>query len=148
MLTTATVSARRSISVHQSNLKPNNRWRVIKRLLVSHHDHLKTLDHVLFVFFLMLVCWDTRNLCITFHRLLGLKFDRWTEMLRLADTVAVVSITFAYSFLLHVHLHLWANAHNRGLTRNEKIRVYGSYLPTVFLGLAIPRIWSGAYAPM
>ena len=60
----------------------------------------------------------------------------------------LVSITFAYSFLLHVHLHLWANAHNRGLTRNEKIRVYLSYLPTIFLGIAIPIIWRGNYAPM
>jgi hypothetical protein len=39
------------------------------------------------------------------------------RLLRLADTVAVVSITFAYSFLLHVHLHLWANAHGRRSTR-------------------------------
>ena len=57
--------------------------------------------------------WHTSNLVITLHSLFGLGYDHWTTVLRIADTVSVVSITFAYSFLLHVHLHLWANAHAR-----------------------------------
>src|SRR5207237_7357576 len=61
---------------------------------------------------------------------------------------AVTSITFAYSFLLHVHLHLWANARNRPLTRFERGRIYLSYAPTLFLVIAVPRLWTGAYAPM
>lgn len=121
-------------------------WMAIQ--LVSHRDRLTSLERVLFALALTMGGWHTSNLFITLHRLFGFKFDRWTDLLRLADTVAVVSITFAYSFLLHVHLHLWARAQNRELTRNEKVRVYLSYLPTLFLGLAIPRIWTGAYAPM
>jgi signal transduction histidine kinase len=69
-------------------------------------------------------------------------------MLRVADTVAVVSITFAYSFLLHVHLHLWANAHGRTLNRSEHVRVYLSYVPTVFLIVTLPKLWTGDYEPM
>src|SRR6185369_6540793 len=54
----------------------------------------------------------------------------------------------AYSFLLHVHLHLWANSHNRPLTRSEQLRVYLSYVPTVFLLVAVPKLWTGEYEPM
>ncbi|HEY6119470.1 MAG TPA: ATP-binding protein [Pyrinomonadaceae bacterium] len=121
-------------------------WMAVQ--LVSHRDRLTALERILFALALTMGGWHTSNLFITLHRLFGFKFDRGTDLLRLADTVAVISITFAYSFLLHVHLHLWANAHNRGLTRSEKIRVYLSYLPTIFLALAIPRLWTGAYAPM
>ncbi len=121
-------------------------WMAIQ--LVSHRDRLTPLERVLFALALTMGGWHTSNLFITLHRLFGFKFDKWTELLRLADTVAVISITFAYSFLLHVHLHLWANAHDRQLTRNEKIRVYLSYVPTLFLGLAIPKIWIAGYAPM
>jgi signal transduction histidine kinase len=121
-------------------------WMAIQ--LVSHRDRLTSLERVLFSLALTMGGWHTSNLFITLHRLFGFKQDKWTDLLRLADTVAVVSITFAYSFLLHVHLHLWASAHDRPLTRNEKIRVYLSYIPTLFLGLAIPRIWMGSYAPM
>ena len=60
----------------------------------------------------------------------------------------MVSITFAYSVLLHVHLHLWDNAHMRPLTKGEKLRVYLCYLPTIFLTLAVPKLWMGEYAPM
>ena len=69
-------------------------------------------------------------------------------LLRVADTVAVVSITFAYSFLLHVHLHLWANAHGRPLNKSEHLRVYLSYIPTVFLLITVPQLWTGEYEPM
>jgi signal transduction histidine kinase len=85
---------------------------------------------------------------ITLHGLFDLGPDTWTTLLRIADTVAVVSITFAYSFLLHVHLHLWANAHSRTLTRSEQLRVYLSYIPTIFLLIAVPRLWIGEYEPM
>ena len=69
-------------------------------------------------------------------------------MLRIADTVAVISIVFCYSFLLHVHIYLWANAAERALKRSEKIRIYLSYLPTVGLPFAIYKIWTHQYAPM
>src|SRR5262245_9674685 len=121
-------------------------WMAIQ--LVSHRDRLTSLEQVLFSLALTMGGWHTSNLFLTLHRLFGFKYDTWTDLLRLADTVSVVSITFASSFLLHVHLHLWANAHDRPLTRNEKIRVYLSYVPTLFLGVAIPRIWIGSYAPM
>jgi signal transduction histidine kinase len=50
--------------------------------------------------------------------------------------------------LLHVHLHLWANAHGRELNRSERLRVYLSYLPASFLLVAVPRLWMGDYQPM
>jgi signal transduction histidine kinase len=92
--------------------------------------------------------WHTSNLVITLHGLFDLGPDTWTTLLRVADTVAVVSITFAYSFLLHVHLHLWANAQSRPLNRTERLRVYLSYVPTVFLLVAVQRLWVGEYEPM
>ena len=121
-------------------------WMAIQ--LVSHRAKLTSLERMLALLAITMGGWHTSNLVITLHGLFGFGFDRWTTLLRIADTVAVVSITFAYSFLLHVHLHLWANAHSRPLTKSERIRVYLSYLPTIFLVVAIPRLWSGMYAPM
>ena len=121
-------------------------WMAVQ--LVSHRARLTSLERMLFALALTMGGWHTSNLVITLHGLFGLGFDTWTTLLRAADTVAVISITFAYSFLLHVHLHLWANAQGRSLSRNEKVRVYLSYLPTIFLVVAIPQIWRGEYAPM
>src|ERR1041385_2094087 len=121
-------------------------WMAIQ--LVSHRAKLTSLERMLALLAVTMGGWHTSNLVITLHGLFGFGFDRWTTLLRLADTVAVVSITFAYSFLLHVHLHLWANACSRPLTKSERIRVYLSYLPAVFLAVAIPRLWIGSYAPM
>jgi signal transduction histidine kinase len=116
--------------------------------LVSRRHKLTAQERALFALALTMGGWHTSNLFITLHALFGLGFDSWTTLLRLADSIAVISITLAYSFLLHVHLHLWANAAGRPLTRNEKLRVYLSYLPTLFLLIAIPQIWIGDYAPM
>ncbi len=116
--------------------------------LVTRRHKLTALERALFALALTMGGWHASNLFITLHALFGLGFDSWTTLLRLADSISVVSITLAYSFLLHVHLHLWANAAGRPLTRNEKIRVYLSYLPTLFLLVAIPKIWTGEYAPM
>ncbi|MBC7910040.1 MAG: hypothetical protein H7Y30_06045, partial [Pyrinomonadaceae bacterium] len=92
--------------------------------------------------------WHASNFLLSLHILLGLEKTRWTPALRLADTIALISIIFAYSFLLHVHLHLWAAARSRDLTLTERVRVYLSYLPTLFLLKAIPHLWTGEYAPM
>ncbi|MCM3905633.1 MAG: ATP-binding protein [Pyrinomonadaceae bacterium] len=116
--------------------------------LISRRHKLTKLERVLFALALTMGGWHTSNLFITLHGLFGLSFDSWSTLLRLADSVSVVSITFAYSFLLHVHLHLWADSRGRPLTRNEKVRVYLSYLPTVFLVVALWQIWTGDYAPM
>jgi signal transduction histidine kinase len=117
-------------------------------LLITHRRKLTALERGLFFLALSIGGWHTSNLIITLHNLFGLTYSQWTTTLRLADTVAVISITFAYSFLLHVHVHLWANAASRPVTRAEKLRIYISYLPAVFLVIAIPKIWSGNYAPM
>jgi len=85
---------------------------------------------------------------ITLHRLFGFKFDTWTDLLRLADTIAVVSITFAYSFLLHVHLHLWANAQNGQLTRKRKSSGASVLLSNRVSGCGDPQNLECAYAPM
>jgi len=116
--------------------------------LLSRRRKLRPIERVLLVLALSMCGWHSSNLLITLHGLFGLGLNRGTTLLRTADTVAVISITFLYSFLLHVHLHLWANASNRSLTRFEKLRVYFSYAPTLFLPIAIYKIWTGQYAPM
>jgi len=121
-------------------------WMAVQ--LVLYRSKLSPLERLLAALALTMGGWHTSNLVITLHGLFDLGPDTWTTLLRAADTVAVVSITFAYSFLLHVHLHLWANAHGRDLTRSERVRVYLSYLPTVFLLLTVPQLWTGDYAPM
>jgi signal transduction histidine kinase len=117
-------------------------------LLLSHRRKLAPLERVLFVLALSICGWHTSNLVITLHELFGLSNDQWITVLRLGDTVSVVCITFAYSFLLHVHTHLWAHAESRPLTQSDKIGVYSSYLPTLFIGFAVSKIWIGDYAPM
>jgi len=116
--------------------------------LVTHRSKLTSMERILALLALTMGGWHTSNLVITLHGLFDLGFDTWTTLLRVADTISVVSITFAYSFLLHVHLHLWANAHGRPLNRRERLRVYLSYVPTVFLLVAMRQLWTGDYAPM
>ncbi len=116
--------------------------------LVTHRSKLSNIERLLALLALTMGGWHTSNLVVTLHGLFDLGPDTWTTLLRFADTVAVVSITFAYSFLLHVHLYLWANAHSRSLNRTEHIRVYLSYIPTIFLVVAVPQLWTGEYAPM
>ncbi|HEY0366550.1 MAG TPA: hypothetical protein VGC73_08760, partial [Pyrinomonadaceae bacterium] len=116
--------------------------------LVTHRSKLTNIERLLALLALTMGGWHTSNLVITLHGLFDLGPDTWTTLLRLADTVAVISITFAYSFLLHVHLYLWANIHGRSLNRSEQLRVYLSYVPTIFLLVAVPNLWIGDYAPM
>ena len=116
--------------------------------LVTHRSKLTNIERLLALLALTMGGWHTSNLVVTLHGLFDLGPDTWTMLLRFADTVAVVSITFAYSFLLHVHLYLWANAQSRQLNRSEQVRVYLSYVPTIFLVLAVPQLWTGEYAPM
>jgi signal transduction histidine kinase len=97
---------------------------------------------------LCMACWHAGNLVITLRSLLGLDVERWALILRVANSIAVISITVCYSLLLHVHLHLWASAQGRSLTRTERIRVYLSYIPCLFLIITVPRIWMGPYQPM
>jgi signal transduction histidine kinase len=116
--------------------------------LISRRRSLSPIERVLFALALSMCGWHTSNLIITLHGLFGFGFHNWTTLLRIADTIAVISITFAYSFLLHVHIYLWADSSARPLKRSEKVRIYLSYLPTLFLTVAIYKIWTGQYAPM
>lgn len=116
--------------------------------LISRRRSLSPIERVLFALALSMCGWHSSNLIITLHGLFGFGFNHWTNLLRLADTIAVISITFAYSFLLHVHIYLWANTSDRPLKRSEKLRIYLSYVPTLFLTVAIYKIWTGQYAPM
>src|SRR6266480_2877768 len=96
--------------------------------LISRRRSLSPIERVLFALALSMCGWHSSNLTITLHGLFGLELNHWTTLLlRTADTIAVISITFAYSFLLHVHIHLWAAAADRPLKRSEKIRIYLSY---------------------
>ncbi len=92
--------------------------------------------------------WHASNLVITLRSLLGLDITQSASVLRVADSTAVISITFCYSLLLHVHIHLWASAQSRSLTHTERIRIYLSYIPCLFLIVTVPRIWMGPYQPM
>lgn len=117
-------------------------------LLWRRRRGLISIERVLLALTIGFGAWHASNLVIALHSMLGLERERWAILLRLADTVAVLSITLSYSFLLHVHLHLWASAHARELTRGERLRVYLSYIPALFLLIAVPPLWTGAYAPM
>ncbi len=95
-----------------------------------------------------MVGWHAGNLVVTLRSLLGADAGQWNIALQSANTVAVISITTCYSLLLHVHIYLWASAESRPLTRVERLRIYLSYVPCLFLLIAVPRIWSGPYQPM
>jgi signal transduction histidine kinase len=116
--------------------------------LASRRRRLSPIERVLFVLALSICGWHGSNLIITLHGLFGLGLANWVTFLRVTDTVAVISITFCYSFLLHVHIHLWAAAVDRPLKLSEKVRIYLSYATTIFLPLAIYKIWTHQYAPM
>lgn len=106
------------------------------------------LERVLFALGLGIGLWHTSNFALTVLGLFQAAPERWPWLLRVSDTIAVVSIVFSYSFLLHIHLYLWANARGRGLTRFEKLRVWASYIPVLFLSVSVPHIWTGNYAHM
>ena len=117
-------------------------------LLLRRRRGLGKVERMLLVLAVAMGVWHAGNLIVALHGLLGLDRERWAPLLRFSDTLAVTSITLSYSFLLHVHLHLWAGARGRELTLSEKARVYLSYLPALFLFAALPHIWSGPYEPM
>jgi signal transduction histidine kinase len=117
-------------------------------LLFKQRLNLKSIHGMLLGLAVCMAGWHGSNLVITLRGLLGLDVAQWANVLRTADSVAVVSITVCYSLLLHVHLYLWARAHKRPLTRSERFRVYLSYIPCLFLGFGLWRIWSGPYQPM
>lgn len=116
--------------------------------LVRRRRLLAPVERVLLVLAVALGVWHASNLLVALHAMLGLSEARWTVALRLTDTLAVASVTLTYSLLLHVHLHLWADARRRALTWSERARVYLSYAPALFLFYAAPKLWVGAYAPM
>src|SRR6185295_7518243 len=109
---------------------------------------LVTVERLLIALAACMVGWHGGNLVITMRSLLDLPHAEWALLLRIANTIAVISITLCYSLLLHVHLHLWAGAHNRGLNRTERVRAVLSYIPCLFLVFVIPRIWGGTYQVM
>lgn len=116
--------------------------------LFSRRRKLTIVERLLFLLALTMGGWHGSNLIITLHSLFGFSYTKWTTLLRVADSISVISITFAYSFLLHIHLYLWAAAANRPLKLTEKVRVYLSYLPNIFLAVALYKIWFRPYAPM
>src|SRR6266550_307906 len=95
-----------------------------------------------------MIGWHAGNLVVTLRSLFGLDAAHWGVVLRVANTIAVISITVCYSLLLHVHIHLWASSQSRELTRIERIRIYLSYIPCAFLLFVVPRLWTGPYKPM
>ena len=117
--------------------------------LISRRRRLSPIERVLFVLALSMCGWHSSNLIVTLHGLFGFGYSPTiVTVLRIADTVAVICITFCYSFLLHAHIHLWAAAAERPLKLSEKVRIFLSYLPTLGLPFAIYKIWTHQYAPM
>ncbi|MEP6568688.1 MAG: ATP-binding protein [Acidobacteriota bacterium] len=117
--------------------------------LISRRRRLSPIERVLVALALSMCGWHSSNLVITLHGLFGFGYSpRVVNVLRLADTIAVICITFCYSFLLHAHIHLWASADERTLKRSEQIRIFLSYVPTLGLPFAIYKIWTHQYAPM
>lgn len=117
--------------------------------LISRRRRLSPIERVLVALALSMCGWHASNLVITLHGLFGFGYSQpVVTVLRSFDTIAVICITFCYSFLLHAHIHLWAAAAERPLKRSEKIRIFASYAPTLFLPLAIYKIWTHQYAPM
>ena len=117
--------------------------------LLSRRRSLSPIERVLFVLALSMCGWHSSNLLITLHGLFGFGYTPGiVTVLRIVDTISVICITFCYSFLLHVHIYLWANAADRPLKPSERIRIYLSYVPNLFLPLAIYKIWTHQYAPM
>src|SRR5689334_7143275 len=117
-------------------------------VLLRQRVGLVTVERLLLALAACMVGWHGGNLVVTLRSLLGLPHADWIIPLRVANTIALISIAVCYSLLLHVHLHLWAGSHNGSLNRTERIRAVLSYVPCAFLVIAIPRIWSGSYQPM
>jgi signal transduction histidine kinase len=117
-------------------------------LLFKQRLGLVPIQRLLLSLGLCMVGWHAGNLVITLRSSLGLDVTRWVTVLQIANTVSVVSITLCYSLLLHVHIHLWASAQGRSLTHIERIRVYLSYIPCLFLFITVPHLWSGPYQSM
>src|SRR5258705_603132 len=117
--------------------------------LISRRRRLSPIERVLVALALSMCGWHSSNLVVTLHGLFGFGYSPGiVTVLRIADTVAVICIVFCYSFLLHAHIYLWAAAAERPLKRSEKIRIYASYAPPLFLPFAIYKIWTNQYAPM
>lgn len=117
-------------------------------LLWRRRRGLNRVERVLLALTVGFGLWHASNLFITLHTVLGLDRERWSALLRVADTIAVISITLSYSFLLHVHLYLWAAANKRPLKFNERVRIFLSYIPALFLFVVVPLIWRGRYEPL
>lgn len=117
-------------------------------LLLKWRRGLGGVERILFALAVSIGVWHSTNLILVLNRLLGFEQTRWANILRLTDSLAVISIVLAYSFLLHLHLHLWSNARSRSLTFTERVRVYMSYIPAIFLIRAIQYLWSSDYEPM
>jgi signal transduction histidine kinase len=117
-------------------------------LLLKRRRNLRAPERVLMILALAMGAWHGCNLAVALHSMLGLEEARWVTPLRLANTLAVVSITLSYSLLLHSHLYLWADSRGRPLKFNERIRRYLSYIPVVFLVVAVPKLWKEPYRPM
>ncbi|MGI8655107.1 MAG: sensor histidine kinase [Pyrinomonadaceae bacterium] len=117
-------------------------------LLWRRRRNFGSIERVLLALAVAVGAWHASNFSLALHDLLGLQTERWNILLRFSDSVACISITLAYSLLLHVHLHLWADAQARKLTAIERARVFLSYIPAIFLFISVPQIWRGAYMPM
>jgi signal transduction histidine kinase len=113
--------------------------------LLARRRRLRPVERTLLALGIAIGLWHASNLFISLHSFLGLSSERWDIALKCIDTIAVVSITASYSFLLHSHLYLWADARTRSLTFTERVRAFLCYLPVLFLPLAIAAIWHGNY---
>ena len=120
----------------------------VAALLLKRRNSLGKLERVLMNLAWVVGIWHACNLFLLLHSMLGFEVEKWKTFLRLTNSLAVITITLAYSLLLHSHLYLWANSKKRTLTRGERIRVFLSYLPAAFLTVAVWKLWKEPYGPM
>src|SRR3954471_24352803 len=74
--------------------------------LLVQRSSLRPVERVMLALGISISVWHLANLFTAVCRIVGVTFDRLSVTLRFADTIAIIAVTFAYSFLLHVHLHL------------------------------------------
>ena len=71
-------------------------------VLLRQRVGLVTVERLLLALAACMVGWHGGNLVVTLRSLLALPHADWIVPLRIANTIALISITLCYSLLLHV----------------------------------------------
>jgi signal transduction histidine kinase len=116
--------------------------------LLARRRSLRAVERLLLLLGASVGLWHLANLILALHAFLGLDQEKWQLALKGLNCLAVIAVTCVYSLLLHAHLYVWANSKHRELNPSEKGRVILSYVPLLFLPLALFQIWQSEFAPI